>query len=338
MVIGVLLVNLGTPDSPEPKDVKKYLTEFLTDGRVIDLPRLKRNLLVRGIIIPKRYKESAQLYQSIWDKKGSPLLFHGKKVEEDLQERLGADYLVKLAMRYQSPSIEKGLSELKQCDKLVIFPMFPQYASATTGSVHEKVFNILKKWTIIPEMHFVSSYSNHPLMIEAFAQRAREWDLDSFDHFVFSYHGLPKSQVVKADQKGVCFKSENCCENNPSCYVAQCTLTTKEIVKVLGASKDKWTQTFQSRLGKSPWVTPYTDDVLKSLAAKGKKRVLVFCPSFVADCLETLEEIGSEYRKVFQNSGGETLELVKGLNDHPKWIETIESIVHEHTSRAPLRV
>jgi len=187
MVTGVLLVNLGTPNSPNPKDVKRYLTEFLTDPRVIDLPHIRRNLLVRGIIIPRRYKKSAALYKSIWKEEGPPLLLHGKEVEKLLQERLGEEYRVKLAMRYQNPSIEEGLKALKGCLNLIIFPMFPQYASATTGSVHQKVFEILSKWLIIPEVRFISHYSNHPKLIEAFAKRGEEHDLESYDHFVFSY-------------------------------------------------------------------------------------------------------------------------------------------------------
>ncbi|WP_316358057.1 ferrochelatase [Candidatus Neptunichlamydia sp. REUL1] len=338
MKTGVLLVNLGTPSTPSPRDVKRYLTEFLTDGRVIDLPPVQRNLLVRGIIIPKRYRQSAALYKSIWEKEGSPLLIHGKKVEGLLQKRLGEDYRVRLAMRYQSPSIEEGLKALMGCQKLVIFPMFPQYASATTGSVHQKVFEILSKWAIIPEVRFISQYPSHPHLIEAFAKRAEERDLESYDHFVFSYHGLPQRQILKGDQKGICLKEKDCCQNNPTCYASQCFATTREITKKLRIPHGMWSHTYQSRLGKSPWIEPYTDVVLQNLAIKKKKRVLVFCPSFVADCLETLEEIGSQYRQEFQNSGGETLDLVKGLNDHPKWIETIESLIHDNASRTSLRL
>ena len=338
MNVGVLLVNLGTPDSPAPRDVKRYLTEFLTDGRVIDLPPFWRNLLVRGSIIPKRYKQSAALYQSIWSKEGSPLLLQGKKVEGLLQEKLGAGHTVKLAMRYQNPSIKEGLKALKGCQKLIIFPMFPQYSSATTGSVHQKVFETLSEWTIIPEVRFISHYPIHPKLIEAFAERGEEHDLESYEHFVFSYHGLPQRQILKGDQKGICLKEKHCCQNNPTCYASQCFATTREITKKLGIPIEMWSHTYQSRLGKKPWIEPYTDVVLRKLAIEKKKRVLVFCPSFVADCLETLEEIGSQYREEFQNSGGETLELVKGLNDHPKWIETIESLIHDNTNRTSFRL
>ncbi|MBF5058688.1 ferrochelatase [Candidatus Neptunochlamydia vexilliferae] len=327
MSIGVLLVNLGTPTSSAPSDVKRYLTEFLTDGRVIDLPPLKRNLLVRGIIVPKRYKESAKLYQSIWTKEGSPLLVYGKKVEALLQEKLGEAYQVKLAMRYQTPSIEEGLNALKVSKKLIILPLFPQYASATTGSVHQKVFDILSNWEVIPEVRFIDQYASHPTLIDAFCARGKEYDLESYDHIVFSYHGLPERQLRKADQTGTCLKTTDCCQKNPRCYAAQCLATTKAIVKRLYISPEKWSHCFQSRLGKDPWIKPYTGPVLQSLVEKGAKRVLVFCPAFVADCLETLEEIGSQYRKEFTEAGGEVLDLVRGLNDHPKWIDTLEELV-----------
>ena len=338
MKTGILLVNLGTPDSPEPKDVKRYLTEFLTDGRVIDLPPAKRNLLVRGIIIPKRYRESAKAYQSIWRKEGSPLLIYGRKVERLLQERLGGEYQVKLAMRYQNPSIDEGLEALRRCQKLIILPLFPQYASASTGSVLQKVMEEVSKWLTIPDVTLISHYETHPQLIEAFAERGREHDLGDFDHILMSYHGLPERQLRNSDQTGTCLKISNCCENNPSCYAAQCLATSKKIAEALEIPEGKWSQCFQSRLGKDPWIRPYASDVLQDLAERGAKNILVFCPSFVADCLETLEEIEGQYAEEFKRAGGNKLELVQGLNDHPKWIEALESIIHDHTGRAQLKV
>ncbi len=337
MKTGVLLVNLGTPRSPNPGDVKKYLTEFLTDGRVIDLPYLQRELLVRGVIVPKRYKLSAKLYESIWTKEGSPLLFYGKKVEMLLQEKLGEDYSVKLAMRYQMPSIEEGLNVLREVNKLIIFPLFPQYASATTGSIHQKVFKILSKWEVIPEVRFISEYSTHPAFIEAFCERAKEYDLNAYEHILFSYHGLPEKQIQKSDLSGTCLKKGDCCTQNPKCYVAQCLGTTKGITEKLKIPEEKWSLSFQSRLGKAPWIKPYTDQVLERLANDKKKKVLVFSPAFVSDCLETLEEIGCQYKKLFIQKGGVSLDLVQGLNDHPKWIDAIERIIkNECISRAQL--
>lgn len=324
---GILLVNLGTPDSPSPGDVKRYLTEFLTDGRVIDIPPVRRNLLVRGVIVPRRYKESAKLYQSIWEKEGSPLLTYGKKVRERLQERLGDSYQVELAMRYQNPSIEKGLEALKGVQHLIIFPLFPQYASATTGSVLQKVFEYLSTWEVIPDTRVVATYFDHPSFIEAHVTRAKEYDLEAYDHLLFSYHGLPERQVKKADGTGTCLVQKDCCQKNPRCYAAQCLKTTEKIAGELKIPREKWSLAFQSRLGNSPWLKPYSDQVLEKLAKEGKKTVLVFSPAFVSDCLETLEEIGFQYKELFIDNGGERLDLVKGLNDHPKWVEAIERII-----------
>lgn len=330
MKTGVLLVNLGTPDTPHPKDVKRYLTEFLTDGRVIDLPPLQRHLLVRGLIVPKRYKKSAKLYRSIWGEEGSPLLYYGKKVVEKVQKQLGESYHVELAMRYQNPSIEKGLSKLKTCKKLIIFPLFPQYASATTGSIHEKILKILSKWEVIPEIRFISSYWNHPAFIEAHLARAKEYDFSKYDHILFSYHGLPERQIKKADHTGTCLVKKDCCAKNPHCYAAQCLGTTQKMANGLGIPEDKWSLSYQSRLGKSPWIKPYSDHILERLAKEGKKKVLVFSPAFVCDCLETLEEIGCQYQELFKAKGGQVLDLVGGLNDHPKWIHAIERIICDH--------
>lgn len=327
MKTGVLLINLGTPNSPKPGDVKRYLTEFLTDGRVIDLPPVQRNLLVRGVIVPRRYKESAKLYQSIWRKEGSPLLLNGKKVRECLQERLGSSYRVELAMRYQNPSIEAGLDALKGLQRLVLFPLFPQYASATTGSVLQKAFKSLSTWNVIPEVRVVSNYFDHPSFIEAHVARAKEYPIKDYDHILFSYHGLPEKHIKKADDTGTCLVQKDCCKKNPRCYAAQCLTTTEKITEKLKISRENWSLGFQSRLGKSPWLKPYADQELARLAKEGKKKVLVFSPAFVSDCLETLEEIGFQYKKLFIHNGGELLDLVEGLNDHPKWIEAIERII-----------
>ena len=333
MTQGILLINLGTPDTPHPKDVKRYLKEFLTDKRVIDLPYWKRHLLVRGVIVPRRFQETAKLYRSIWTAEGSPLLIHGKDVTSKLQEQLGSSYQVRLAMRYQNPSIEEGLEALRGVQQLTIFPLFPQYASATTGSVHEKVFDILRRWQVIPSVRFISHYENHPALIEAFAAVAQDYELETYDHILFSYHGLPERQLRKGDLKGLCLKDPHCCQKNPACYAAQCQATTRGIVAKLQIPKEKWSQCFQSRLGKDPWIQPYTSDVLRRLAQERKKRVLVFCPAFVCDCLETLEEIQVTYRKEFIKEGGECLDLVRGLNSHPKWIDAIEGMIkHDNWS------
>ena len=327
MVQGILLVNLGTPNSPSKRDVKRYLNEFLTDRRVIDLPYLARQLLVRGLIVPKRYRASAKLYQSIWTKEGGPLLTHGKKVEGLLQERLGAGVLVRLAMRYQNPSIEEGLEALRGVERLTIFPLFPQYASATTGSVYQKVFDVLKKWEVIPPLRCISHYERDPALIDAFVAASEGYLISSYDHILFSYHGLPEKHLKKGDATGLCLKDPHCCKKNTLCYAAQCLATTEGIVQKLQIPKGKWSQCFQSRLGKDRWIRPYTSAVLDQLAEEGKRRVLVFCPAFVCDCLETLEEIGAMCQRAFIKKGGELLDLVPGLNSHSKWIDAIEAII-----------
>lgn len=327
---GLLIVNLGTPDSPHPRDVYRYLIEFLTDKRVIDFSWLKRQLLVRGIIVPFRYRQSARAYQAIWSSEGSPLMIYGKRVEKALQELLGPVYRVKLAMRYQNPSLEKGIQELiqEEVDELIILPLFPQYASATTGSIHEKVMEILSPYHSIPKLTFINSFPTHPRMIEAFCKRAEEYDLREYDHFLFSFHGLPKRQILKADSTGKCLKCTHCCQHNRRCYSAQCYATAEQIAKQLNLSPERYSLSFQSRLGKDPWLEPFTSEVIHRLAKQGKKKVLVFCPAFVCDCLETIYEIGIEYAEEFVKAGGTRLDYVKGLNDHPVWIQALSEIVH----------
>lgn len=331
---GLLLVNLGTPDSPRPWDVFRYLNEFLTDPRVIDLPWLRRQLLVRGIIVPLRFRQSAKLYQKLWTEEGSPLLVHGKSVKNLLQASLGNDFKVALAMRYQNPSISAGLEELRKANvkEIVILPLFPQYASATTGSIHQKVMEHVRNWTVIPKMTFIQSYHDHPALIDAFCEKSRSHQLDSYDQIIFSFHGLPERQILQADPRQTCLQP-GCCErkrrDHRACYRQQCVETADAIAKQLQISPERYTICFQSRLGKDPWIQPYTSDILQQCAKEGKKRLLVFCPSFVCDCLETTSEISDEYGHLFKQSGGAALDLVEGLNDHPAWIKTLRTLVLE---------
>ncbi|WP_075882565.1 ferrochelatase [Candidatus Protochlamydia sp. W-9] len=332
---GILLVNLGTPKTPRLKDVYRYLNEFLTDGRVIDLPWLKRQLLVRCIIVPFRYKQSSMLYQKLWTAEGSPLLVHGIAVQTKLQMILGESFQVELAMRYQNPSIEEGLERLKLANvkEIVIFPLFPQYASATTGSVHQEVMKHLQQWQNIPTLTFINSYPDHPGLVGAFCERAKQYDLSIYDYFLFSFHGLPERQIRKGDSTGKCL-TENCCQvicsDNAFCYKAQCYRTAKAIASKLRIKLEQYTVCFQSRLGKETWIQPYTSDLLKDCLAKNRKKILVFCPAFVCDCLETTCEVSIEYAEEFKHLGGDTLHLVEGLNSHPVWIEAIKTIIQEH--------
>ena len=313
MSTAILLVNLGTPDSPNPKDVYRYLIEFLTDERVIDYPWFQRQLLVRGIIVPNRYKASAKSYAAIWTKEGSPLMVHSINFKNELQKHLGKDFTVSLAMRYQNPSIESVLKSLlnEEPEHLIILPLFPQSASATTGSVNQKVLEILQSVKMLPKVTFLSHFFDHPELIAAYKEIAAPYPHQEYDHIVFSFHGLPKKQI----------------QNMRLCYLKQCCLMAERLISALQIPSEKTSLSFQSRLGRDPWLEPYTNETLLNLAKAGKKKVLVFCPSFVCDCLETIYEIGQEYNQEFLHAGGSQLQLVPGLNSHPAWVRAVASIV-----------
>jgi ferrochelatase len=333
-MIGVLIVNLGTPDSPKTPDVRKYLREFLMDGRVIDIPGIFRFILVNGIIAPFRAPKSAKTYRELWEDRGSPLKFYGEDVVADLANQLGEKYMVRLAMRYQSPSLDTVLAEMYQAavEKIIVVPLFPQYASATTGSVHEKVMEIVSKWQIIPSISFISNFYQKPAFAKFFADRARNYMKEhDFDHYIFSYHGVPERQIRKGDiNKDQC-KFGSCCDvissKNQYCYRAQCFETTRLIVKELGLKEGEYTTAFQSRLGRDPWLQPYTDKTIEKLAAEGKKNILAFSPAFVADCLETTIEVGEEYKELFEEKGGKHWQLVESLNNSPEWTALLKELV-----------
>lgn len=332
---GILLVNLGTPDEPTRGAVYRYLKEFLLDPRVIDIPAVQRNLLVRGVIAPFRSKSASKLYQELWTEDGSPLKVYGYELKEKLQEEMGDTYLVELAMRYQSPSVESVLKNMlaQHVSELIIVPLFPHYASASTGSVYEEVMRVLSKVQGIPKLRFVNSFYDHPDFIASIMARGKEHKLEDYDHVLFSYHGLPVRQLVKADLGNHCNKAKDCCltisDKNQHCYSAQCHATTKALVKELGLVEGQYTTCFQSRLGKEPWVEPYTTNVLQQRADAGDKRLLVFCPAFVADCLETTIEVSVEYMEEFEEMGGEHVQLVDSLNGHPRWVSGLKNIILE---------
>lgn len=329
---GVLLVNLGTPDSPSVRDVRKYLFEFLNDPRVIDLPWILRKFLVNIIIVPFRAPKSAKIYEQLWTEKGSPLLIYGISVKEKLQSALGDDFDVELAMRYQSPSMENVLEKMRktQHQRLIIVPLFPQYASATTGSVIEKAMKIINKWWVIPELKFAGQFYDNENFINSFAERAKGIQLDEYDHILFSYHGLPVRQVDKVYVDGKPCHDHNCeneiTEDNKFCYKAACYATTRLIAGKLNLKIENYTVCFQSRLNKD-WLEPFTDKIIIQKAREGAKKLLVFSPAFVADCLETIVEIGIDYQKLFKEHGGEEIKLVESLNDHPMWIETLKKLI-----------
>lgn len=330
---GILLINLGTPDSPSVSDVRSYLSQFLNDPRVIDLPWLARKLLVNLIIVPFRAPKSARIYQKLWTDEGSPLLYYGEKVTALLQDALGPDYGVHLAMRYKNPSIPDTLEEMRKRNyrKIILLPMFPQYASASTGSALEAAMRVISGWWVIPEVRTISQYYDHPLFVEALVARGRQYDWKKFDHVLFSYHGLPERQVDKVYNEGLC--SDRDCEHeitdeNKYCYKATCYATSRLLAGKLNIPEDKYTVCFQSRLD-NKWLEPFSDKVVEEKARQGAKKLLVFSPAFTADCLETIVEIGDEYQEIFKNAGGEKVQLVESLNDHPLWIECLKELARK---------
>ena len=329
----VFLINLGTPDSPNTPDVRKYLREFLMDRRVIDIPWLNRWLLINFIVAPFRAPKSAHEYKKLWTEQGSPLFFHGLAIKEILQHSLGDDYKVVLGMRYQNPSIESAAKELegKGYGKIIVIPLFPQYASASTGSAIEEALRVLGKWEITPEIHVISKFFDHPLFIKAFADLGRKYLKErSYDHILFSYHGIPERQIKRSSVGEYC-KYGNCCSvygaKNEYCYRAQCYETTRLLVKELALEEGSYSVSFQSRLGKTPWIKPYTDHYVEDLAKAGKKSILFFSPSFIADCLETTVEGGEEYKLLFEKHGGEHWQLIESLNTNHTWVECLKEMV-----------
>lgn len=338
MKTAVLLVNLGTPNSPSVDDVGQYLDQFLNDERVIDLSTVGRRLLVNGVIVPFRRSKSAKLYSEVWTENGSPLMIYGQELKAKLQHSLGDNYEVFLAMRYQNPGLIDVLKQLENpvYSQIIVFPLFPQYSSACNGSVHQLVMETVSKWQVIPPMEFVNSYCTNPDFISAWEEKAAKHKLSNYDHILFSYHGLPERQLRKADYtKSHCLVKESCCDvlndKNRYCYRAQCFETTRQIAKRLNLSKDQYSVCFQSRLGKDPWIQPYTEETLRKMAKEGKKKLLVFAPAFVADCLETIHEIGVEYHELFLEIGGEKLDLVESLNSSDTWVKAIENMIKERT-------
>ena len=336
MKTGVLLINLGTPDNPSTPAVKKYLTQFLNDRRVIDISAIGRFILVNLLIVPFRSSKSAKLYKEIWSNEtGSPLLHNSKQLKEKVQKKMGDSFVVELAMRYQSPDIKIALENLRKqkVKKLVVLPLYPQYASSSTGSTLEKVFNEIKSWEVIPELKLYSNFFDNEDLIDCFVANGKQFDLNDYDHILFSYHGLPERQIKKASAHygdNACSLG-SCCETmtdkNQYCYRANCFRTTQLIVQKLNLPKEKYTICFQSRLGRSEWIKPYTDQILKERAAKGDKKILVFSPAFVADCLETIYEIGEEYNHAFKQYGGEKITLVPSLNSNDNWVNAIEKMI-----------
>ncbi len=326
---GILLVNLGSPDSPQPKDVRKYLDEFLMDERVIDVPYLLRAFLVKGIILNTRPKKSAKAYQKIWWKEGSPLIVLSKRLHEKVQKLV--DMPIALAMRYGKPSIETGLAELHQkgVTEVLLAPLYPQFAMATTETILVKAEEIRKKK--YPKMQFsiLPAFYNHPDYVNFLAKSIQQ-SIEPFkpDYVLFSYHGVPERHIKKSDvTKNHCKIDENCCQT-PSkahefCYRHQCYQTTNQVVKLLGLQEGLYSTSFQSRLGRDSWLQPYTDATIDNLAQNGIQKIAVVTPAFVSDCLETLEEIGIKAAHSFQENGGKEFLAIPCLNDADEWVKTL---------------
>jgi ferrochelatase len=342
MRTGVLLVNLGTPDSPATRDVRRYLREFLGDPLVMDIPALPRWLILHCLILPFRPRRSAAAYQKIWTAEGSPLRVQGLRLRDGVARELGGGYAVELAMRYGEPSIRGALERLASAgiDRWVVLPLFPQYSAAATRSAVDKVTCELARAGNTAPTRVLGAFYDDAGFLAAFRDVARR-HLDAFrpDHVLFSYHGLPERQVRAADASGVhCLASAACCdavsEVNRDCYRAQCFATTRSLAQALGLGPREHSLSFQSRLGRTPWIQPYTDRVLAELAARGARRLAVVCPAFVADCLETLEEIAIRGREQWLGLGGDALELVPSLNAEPAWIEAVAAMVRRSEGSA----
>jgi ferrochelatase len=332
---GVLLVQLGTPDSTQVSDVRTYLREFLSDPRVLDIPAPARALLLNGVILPFRPRRSAEQYEKIWTEEGSPLTIHTEALTRGVQAALGDGYRVEFGMRYRNPPIAEAVERLVAagCDRVVVLPLFPQYASASTGSALEETLRIIgERWNVL-DLVTVGDFYDEAGFIRAVCQVARP-ALDGFgaDHVILSYHGLPERHVEKSDPTGQwCLQRDDCCERmveaNRFCYRAQCFATTRAIASDLDLAEGSYSTTFQSRLAGQKWIEPYTDVALSGLYESGVRRLAVLTPSFTADCLETLEEIGIRLRAQWERLGGEQLLVVPCVNAEPSWVAAVADMI-----------
>ena len=327
---GLLLINLGTPDDPGYISVFKYLRQFLMDPKVITVPYIVRFILVSLIIVPFRSFSSGKIYKKIWTEKGSPLIVNTSALAEKVSKKV-PDIEVEYAMRYQSPSIEEKLKKLisRNLDEIIILPLFPQYSTATTGSVFDEISRVLKKQSVTPSIKFINQFYEQESFIDSWEEKIASFNVDEYDHILFSYHGLPTKAVDDIYDDSLC--ADNNCENsitneNKFCYKATCYETTRLIAKRFNLPSDKFTVSFQSRLTKN-WIEPFTDEILEKFPSKGIKNILVLSPAFTADNLETLYEIDDEYKELFIENGGKSLTMVPSLNDSSKWADSIVRII-----------
>jgi ferrochelatase len=345
MPTGLLLINLGTPDEPTTPAVRRYLREFLSDPRVIDINPIGRALLLHGVILRTRPAKSAHAYRTVWDPvRGSPLLSHSKDLATAVAGKLGAAWHVELAMRYGSPSIASALERLRAAavDRIVVLPLYPQYAASSTATSVARVMELAtSRWDVMP-LDIVPAFYADDGFLGSFEAVARPVLAAARpDHVLFSFHGLPERQIKKSDPSGThCLASDSCCDRitpvNQGCYRAQCYSTARALAARLAITD--YTVCFQSRLGRTPWITPHTDVLLDELPKKGVKRLAVMCPAFVADCLETLVEIGIRAKDQFKPAGGVELSLVPSLNATPPWVDAVCAMAERHAARRQLPV
>ncbi|MBO9618937.1 MAG: ferrochelatase [Niabella sp.] len=337
---GVILMNLGSPDSTAVKDVKKYLDEFLMDERVIDKPWLLRLLLVKGIINPFRAPKSAEAYKTIWWKEGSPLIVLSKQLQEALQKKTTLP--IELSMRYGNPTPEASynalLKRMPDVEEVILVPLYPHYAMSSFETAVEHMKEAHKKNNYPFRLKVVPPFYKHPAYINALAESMRPHLQGDFDQLLFSYHGIPERHILKADPtKKHCMQVENCCfkasESHPTCYRHQVTLTSELVAKKLGLKKDQWQQSYQSRLGRDPWLLPNTQVRLPQLPKEQVKKLIVVCPSFVSDCLETLEEIELRGKEDFMAHGGEQYSYIPCMNTSPLWVDALLQLIEETSNQ-----
>jgi protoporphyrin/coproporphyrin ferrochelatase len=332
---GILLMNLGSPDSTDVKDVRNYLGEFLMDKRVIDIPYLSRLLLIKGIIVPFRAAKSAEAYRTIWTSKGSPLIELTRQQQAALQQQVPEP--VEISMRYRNPGakegIEKLIKRLPGLEEVIAVPLYPHYAMSSYETAVEHVKSVHKKNNYSFNLRFVKPFYDHADYIHALAESMKPYLNKEHDHILFSYHGIPSRHIRKSDITGShCLRSTNCCNidslAHAHCYRHQCFTTTDLVTSQLGIKKDKFSISFQSRLGKG-WLEPFTDIRLEQMPSEGIKKLLVICPAFISDCLETLEEIAERGKETFMKAGGETYSMIPCLNVQPSWIQALKEIINE---------
>ncbi len=310
-------MNLGTPDSTSVSDVRRYLKEFLSDPRVVEMPRAIWWLILNGIILNTRPKKSAALYKKIWSESGSPLLSHSQNLAQALQKTLGNTTRVVLAMRYGAPCVEEGLEQLRQANaqRVIVLPLYPQYSATTTGSTFDAITRTLQKWRWIPELRFINHYHNNDGYVRAVSDSIKTFrdKHGSSERLLISFHGIPQAYAYAGDP-----------------YPQECQTSAELIANELGLSEDQWAITFQSRMGRKPWLQPYTDQTLKRWGSEGVKNVQVVCPGFPVDCLETIEEIGEENKAFFLDSGGESYQYIPALNSTANHVEMLEQLIFQH--------